>query len=84
MDGFDRNVAAVLNECPDYLEMNEMAAKGFWNTRTNETGGDGDNKSKLDRAVVHAGWLIYFPDSEAWVLAPGISDHCQVVLLLLE
>lgn len=83
MDGFDYSAAAEFNDCLNSLEVDDFPANGFWFTWTNKQGGLGDNKSKLDRAMVNARWLTSFPDSEAWFLHPGVSDHCQILVTIL-
>ncbi|KAH7834537.1 hypothetical protein Vadar_017123 [Vaccinium darrowii] len=71
LEGFDSTAAAEFNSCIDFLNMDDMPTKGFWYTRSNKRGGDGDNKSRLDRAVVNAGWMDDYLDSEVCVEAPA-------------
>ncbi|KAG5564631.1 hypothetical protein RHGRI_000728 [Rhododendron griersonianum] len=46
-------------------------------------GGQGNVKSKLDRALINGSWLDIFPESETVFLAPGISDHCFILVNVL-
>ncbi|KAI8573289.1 hypothetical protein RHMOL_Rhmol01G0266800 [Rhododendron molle] len=39
--------------------------------------------SKLDRALINGSWLDFFPESETLFLAPGISDHCFILVNVL-
>lgn len=40
----------------------------------------GDNKSILDRVLINSNWLNLFPNNEAVVQSPGISDHCPILV----
>ncbi|KAH7861825.1 hypothetical protein Vadar_031371 [Vaccinium darrowii] len=80
--GFDRGASDEFNACLDSVGMDDMPSKGFWFTWSNKRSGLGDNKSKLDRVLINAGWLDGFPESEAVFLAPGISDHCSCVVTI--
>lgn len=68
MYGFDHSTASEFNDCLHALELDDLTTKGFWFTWTNKRGGLGDNKSKLDSAMVNASWLSAYPNSEAWFL----------------
>lgn len=83
MVGFDSSAALEFNDCLHDLEMDDMPARGFWYTWSNKRGGLSDNKSKLDRAVVNGQWMDDFPESEACFLAPGVSDHCKIMVSIL-
>lgn len=54
MEGFHNDAAVEFNDCLHDLKLEDMPTKGFWYTWTNKRGGLGDNKSKLDRAMVNA------------------------------
>ncbi|KAI8570412.1 hypothetical protein RHMOL_Rhmol01G0032100 [Rhododendron molle] len=43
-------------------------------------GGAGSNKSRLDKVLVNDHWLELFRDAEVVGHAPGVSDHCALVL----
>lgn len=81
--GFDSNVAADFNQCLADIMHDDLPAKGFWFTWTNKRGGLGDNKSRIDRVISNNQWLVSFPACEASFLAPGMSDHCPMVLTVL-
>lgn len=81
--GFERNSSAEFNACLDSLEaieVDDLAAKGFWYTWLNKRGGEGDNKSKLDRVLVYTSWLDTFREAEAVFHFPGVSAHCAAVV----
>ncbi|KAH7833845.1 hypothetical protein Vadar_010387 [Vaccinium darrowii] len=75
LDGFDSTATTEFNSCIDFLNMDDLPTKGFWYTWSNKRGGDGDNKSRLDRAMVNTGWMDDFLEFEVCVEATGISDH---------
>ncbi|KAI8550743.1 hypothetical protein RHMOL_Rhmol06G0131900 [Rhododendron molle] len=64
--------------------MEELITRGAWFTWTNRRGGAGANMSRLDRVIVNASWLDVFPESEALVHSPGISDHCSLLVSVLH
>lgn len=76
--GFDGGAALDFNNCLLDIMQDDMPFKGFWFTWTNKRGGDGSNKSKLDRVLTNVAWLDLFPNAEASFLAPGMSDHCLI------
>lgn len=49
----------------------------------NRRGGLGFVKSRIDRAVVNSKWQDLFVESEAVFQAPGMSDHCPIVVTIL-
>lgn len=81
--GFDEVAASDFNNCLDEICMHNMVTKGYWFMWTNKRGGLGDNKSRLDRVLVNDGWLDLFRDSEVVGHAPGVSDHCALVLTVV-
>ncbi|KAH7850084.1 hypothetical protein Vadar_027677 [Vaccinium darrowii] len=83
LHGFDSNAVDDFNSCLDGLDMDDMPTNGFWFSWSNKRGGLGDNKSKLDRALVNPGWINEFPNSDAWLLAPGVSNHCSLLVSVL-
>lgn len=83
IEGFDASAADDFNSCITDINMQEMMTKGFWYTWTNKRGGLGNNKSRLDRVLVNGVWLDLFKDSEVVGHAPGIYDHCALVLTVL-
>ncbi|KAH7836824.1 hypothetical protein Vadar_006119 [Vaccinium darrowii] len=81
-DAEELDVLEEFNACLDSLEaieVDDLAAKGFWYTWLNKRGGEGDNKSKLDRVLVHTSWLDTFREAEAVFHFPGVSAHCAAV-----
>lgn len=84
LGNFDVTVAAEFRQCLFDINMEELTTRGAWFTWTNRRGGAGANMSRLDRVVVNAGWLDAFPESEALVHAPGISDHCSLLVCVLH
>ncbi|KAF7126815.1 hypothetical protein RHSIM_Rhsim11G0159800 [Rhododendron simsii] len=60
--------ASEFNDCLHALELDDLPTEGFGFAWTNKRGGLGDNKSKLDSAMVNASWLSAYPNSEAWFL----------------
>ncbi|KAH7834595.1 hypothetical protein Vadar_017721 [Vaccinium darrowii] len=83
VSGFDAAATTDFNDCLDNLNMEDMVTKGFWFTWTNKRGGLGDNKSRLDRVLINNEWVDLFSDSEVVGHAPGVSDHCALVLTVL-
>lgn len=61
----------------------KTCSKGSWFTWSNKRGGEGYNKSKLDRVLINSSWLTIFAHTEAWTLPPGISVHCSLVVTVL-
>lgn len=72
------------NSCLHDINMQDMFTKGFWFTWTNKMGGLGDKKSRLDRVLVNDVWLNDFKDSVAIGHAPGLSNHCALVLTVVR
>lgn len=58
LEGFDGNASAEFNQCIEDINMQEMITKGFWYTWSNKRGGNGANKSRLDRVLINdmLGW----------------------------
>ncbi|KAH7867459.1 hypothetical protein Vadar_033759 [Vaccinium darrowii] len=83
VEGFDPIASADFNKCIEDINMQEMVTKGFWFTWSNKRGGNGAIKSRLDRVLLNDAWLDLFRDSEVVGFAPGISDHCALVLTVL-
>ncbi|KAI8528246.1 hypothetical protein RHMOL_Rhmol12G0135700 [Rhododendron molle] len=81
--GFDVAAASDFNQCLTDISHEDLPAKGFWFTWTNKRGGSGDNKSRIDRIISNNQWLVSFPNSEATFVAPGISDHCPMLVTVL-
>lgn len=63
--------------------MDDMSTKGSLFTWSNKKGGQGYNKSRIDRVLINLSWLIEFPVSKASTFPPGISDHCSSVITVL-
>ncbi|KAG5543053.1 hypothetical protein RHGRI_015966 [Rhododendron griersonianum] len=82
--GFDNSAAAEFNDCLLHIAQDDMPSKGFWFTWTNKRGGDGRNKSKLDRVLTNLAWLDMFPNAETSFLAPGVSDHCLISMAMVS
>ncbi|KAH7857816.1 hypothetical protein Vadar_016806 [Vaccinium darrowii] len=82
--GLDEVAASDFNNCLADICMHNMVTKGYWFTWTNKRGGLRDNKSRLDRVLVNDGWLDLFRDSEVVGHAPGVSDHCALVLTVVH
>lgn len=83
LEEFDSNAVGDFNNCLEDLEMEDLPTKGFWFSWSNKRGGLGDNKSKLDRALINPSWLDEFPNAEAVLLAPGVSDHCSLIVTIM-
>ena len=49
-----------------------------WSNRKRE----GFVAKKLDRALINAQWLFFFPFSKVEFLPPGVSDHCPIIVQL--
>ncbi|KAH7840355.1 hypothetical protein Vadar_015873 [Vaccinium darrowii] len=81
---FDSQAASEFRQCLFEINMEEMVTRGFWFTWTNRRGGGGANMSKIDRVLVNASWLDHFTESEAMAHAPGISDHCSLLVTVLK
>ncbi|KAH7847564.1 hypothetical protein Vadar_027642 [Vaccinium darrowii] len=60
--------------------MDDTAIKGSFFTWSNKRGGQGYNKSRIDRVLIILLWLTEFPVSEALTFPPCISDHCSLVI----
>ncbi|KAI8566950.1 hypothetical protein RHMOL_Rhmol02G0082600 [Rhododendron molle] len=83
LEGFDNVASLEFNTCLDDINMDDMPFKGLWFTWSNKRGGQGNVKSKLDRALINGSWLDIFPELETIFLAPGISDHCFILVNVL-
>ncbi|KAG5526206.1 hypothetical protein RHGRI_032472 [Rhododendron griersonianum] len=81
--GFDQATAYDFNDCLESLNMEDMPSRGFWFTWSNRRGGMGVNKSKIERVLINSAWLDKFSDSEVVFLAPGVSDHCSIVVTVM-
>ncbi|KAH7863070.1 hypothetical protein Vadar_012922 [Vaccinium darrowii] len=81
---FDLPAASEFRQCLLATNMEEMITRGFWFTWTNCRGGGGTNMSRIDRVLVNNSWLDVFPDTEALAHAPGISDHCSLLVTVLK
>lgn len=81
---FDLPAASEFRQCLLDTNMEEMITRGFWFTWTNCRGGGGANMSRIDRVLVNNSWLDVFPDTEALGHAPGISDHCSLLVTVLK
>ncbi|KAI8528245.1 hypothetical protein RHMOL_Rhmol12G0135700 [Rhododendron molle] len=64
-----------------YGHNNPVDRRLLWNDM--RRGGSGDNKSRIDRIISNNQWLVSFPNSEATFVAPGISDHCPMLVTVL-
>lgn len=84
LEGFNESAAADFNSCLEDKSMHEMVTKGYWFTWSNKRSGLGDSKSELDRVVVNDGCMDLFRESEVVGHAPEISDHCAVVLNVVQ
>ncbi|KAH7845047.1 hypothetical protein Vadar_034581 [Vaccinium darrowii] len=82
-DNFDYTTAASFNSCIADIEIDDLPAKGFWFSWSNRSGGMGLIKSRIDRAMVNHVWQDIFTESEAVFTAPGISDHCPLLVSIL-
>jgi hypothetical protein len=83
LEGFDHAASMDLNTCLEDVGMDDMPFKGLWFTWSNKRGGQGTVKSKLDRVNINGTWMDFFSESEAIFLAPGISDHCFILVNVL-
>ncbi|KAF7130791.1 hypothetical protein RHSIM_Rhsim10G0198700 [Rhododendron simsii] len=83
IDNFYFTAAAAFNSCIDDIEVDDLPAKGFWFSWSNKSGGLGQNKSRINRVVVNHAWQNVFTESEAVFAAPGISDHCSLIVSVL-
>lgn len=83
LEGYDGRASLDYNNYLDESLMDDMPTKGFWFTWSNKRGGNEANKSRLDRVDVNADWASNFPESEAWVLAPSISDRSPVLVIVM-
>ncbi|KAH7864398.1 hypothetical protein Vadar_029181 [Vaccinium darrowii] len=81
---FDGIAAHEFNSCLEDIDMEDMASKGFLFTWTNRRGGLGFVKSRIDRALINSRWQVQYPESEAVFQAPGMSDHCPIVVTILR
>ncbi|KAH7842100.1 hypothetical protein Vadar_001489 [Vaccinium darrowii] len=81
---FDSQAASEFRQCLFEINMEEMVTRGFWFTSINRRGGGGAHMSKIDRVLVNASWLDHFTESEAMAHAPGISDHCSLLVTVLK
>lgn len=69
---FDQNAASEFNSSLDKIEMEDMPSRRFWFTWSNKRGDMGENKCKIDTALVnttrmdislivnHCSWLMHF------------------------
>lgn len=83
IDNFDFTATAAFNSCIDDIEVDDLPAKGFWFSWSNRSGGLGQNKSRIDRVMVNHAWQDVFTESEPMFAAPGISDHCSLIVSVL-
>ncbi|KAH7845111.1 hypothetical protein Vadar_030941 [Vaccinium darrowii] len=83
IDNFDFNAATDFNSCIEDIEVDDIPAKGFWFSCSNRSGGMGQNKSRIDRVMVNQVWQDVFTESEAVFAAPGIFDHCSLIVSVL-
>lgn len=82
-DNFDHTAAASFNSCIEDIDIDDLPAKGFWFSWSNRSGGMGLIKSRIDRAMVNHVWQDTFTESEAVFTAPGISDHCPLLVSII-
>ncbi|KAF8020818.1 hypothetical protein BT93_G1291 [Corymbia citriodora subsp. variegata] len=69
--------------CLDQVELFDLRYVGFrftWSTSS----GSRRKQRKIDRVLVNNHWCTVFSFSEASFLAPGISDHCPMVVRILD
>ncbi|KAI8527724.1 hypothetical protein RHMOL_Rhmol12G0096700 [Rhododendron molle] len=78
--GYAAAASDEFNSCLTDIEQDDMPSKGLWFTWSNKRNGLGDNKSILDRVLINSNWLNLFPNNEAVVQPPGISDHCPIMV----
>ncbi|XP_074318593.1 uncharacterized protein LOC141655411 [Silene latifolia] len=78
------NLVALVefNDVISHAGLVELNTQGCWYTWTNKQEHDDCKWMRLDRALVNSSWLLTYPDSNAEVLTPGISDHSPLVVNL--
>lgn len=65
------------------IDTEDLNSKGFFFTWSNKRGGLGNVRSRIDRAMVNSPWQNKFTESEAAVLAHGISDQSPIIVSVL-
>ncbi|KAI8013787.1 hypothetical protein LOK49_LG05G02133 [Camellia lanceoleosa] len=75
---------SAFNSCLEDIGIEELTSWGFWFTWSNQRGGGGNIRSKLDRVLVNSVWRDKYPESEALLSHPGISEHCPISIGILS
>lgn len=78
-NNFDIAAADEFNSCLEDIDMEDLNSTGFFFTWSNKRGGLGNVRSGIDQAVVNSLWQNKYFESEAVVLAPGMSDHYPII-----